>query len=711
MYQSVGDYEKAETHYHEALEIKLKALGENHPEIAQILNNLAFLYKVTGNYTQAENFFQQALTVRRTIFGESHPTVALNLYTLADLYVATGRSQEALKLMNQAAVITDQLVGQIFYIGSDSQRMAYLVRAREEMAAVLSLVLQYLMDHSEALQTGFTLLLRRKALGAEALATQQDAIVSGRYSELITEFQKLKTLRQQIIQKMLAGPGSEGLKRHRELLAELTVQKEQLESTLARQIPEMNLAQKLQGITPQVIATALPQNTALVEFVRLKIYNFLAKPLQGERYWEPAHYLAFILRNETPDDLKMIDLGDADVIDRMITAFRSAIMGEMERRGLFYGGEIAAEATVELEIGLQLRATVFDPLLPVLGDCHRLFLSPDGDLSRLPFEVLPTQNGRRLIDDYRISYLGVGRDVLRLGTQHSGQHTKSIVVADPNFDLASNPETSAEDQTDRIESSIDQQPASSNRRSKDFDRAGLHFSRLPGTRIEGEQVAALLGVAPIVADAVLEKTLKTINSPLILHIATHGFFLPDQKRDPNEEQIDFTLSSRGATNNWGRLSHGLENPLLRSGLALAGANTWLKGENLPPEAEDGLLTAEDVTSLDLLATDLVVLSACETGLGEVQVGEGVFGLRRAFVLAGAKTLVMSLWKVPDQQTQELMIDFYRRILMGEPRAEALRQAQLALKAKYPNPFYWGAFICQGEPGPLPIGIANEVLAP
>src|SRR5439155_11500639 len=125
------------------------------------------------------------------------------------------------------------------------------------------------------------------------------------------------------------------------------------------------------------------------------------------------------------------------------------------------------------------------------------------------------------------------------------------------------------------------------------------------------------------------------------------------------------------------------------------------GGDVPPEAEDGMLTAEDVSGMDLLATDLVVLSACETGLGDVRIGEGVFGLRRAFVVAGAKTLVMSLWKVPDAQTQELMPDFYRRLQNGEPRAEALRQAQLSLKARHPDPYFWGAFICLGEPFPLP----------
>jgi CHAT domain-containing protein len=230
------------------------------------------------------------------------------------------------------------------------------------------------------------------------------------------------------------------------------------------------------------------------------------------------------------------------------------------------------------------------------------------------------------------------------------------------------------------------------RRSRDLAKQYERFEALPGSRLEGEHVAGMLGVEPWLQGEALEAPLKACRSPRILHLATHGFFLEDQKRDP-DEQSPFAAPTL-------QRMVKIENPLLRAGLALAGANTFLAGETPPAEAEDGLLTAEDVMGLDLLDTELAVLSACDTGSGSVRSGEGVFGLRRAFTVAGAKTLVMSLWEVPDEQTRELMEDFYRRLLAGEPRAEALRQAQLAMKARYPDPFYWGAWICQGEPGAL-----------
>jgi CHAT domain-containing protein len=270
-----------------------------------------------------------------------------------------------------------------------------------------------------------------------------------------------------------------------------------------------------------------------------------------------------------------------------------------------------------------------------------------------------------------------------------------LIAVDPDFDLGENPITST-----NILDFIEEKKS---RISRDLDRSQIHFPRLSNTRVEGELVGDILGAQTWIEDQVLETRVKECKSPRILHIATHGFFLSNQPHNLNSgahddysEVINLQRSARIGFSDWKKI----ENPLLRSGLALAGANTWAKGGNLSAEAEDGILTAEDVTGMDLSKTELVVLSACDTALGDVLLGEGVFGLKRSFVLAGAKALVMSLWKVPDQQTKDLMLAFYSHLSQGRPRGDALRKARISIKKEYPNPYYWGAFICQGDPGPL-----------
>jgi CHAT domain-containing protein len=247
-------------------------------------------------------------------------------------------------------------------------------------------------------------------------------------------------------------------------------------------------------------------------------------------------------------------------------------------------------------------------------------------------------------------------------------YNKSLVIADPDFDLSSNETANSgivrnglfayapHGTVSEHESSFTQ--------SRDLDAKFLKFDRLSGTREEGRLIAELIGVTPIMDQKVLESKIKSYVSPKILHIATHGFFWPNQK---NNDSFNVTSFEKIKPNALSHLSADhLDNPMLRSGLALAGVNTWFKKRPLLKEAEDGILTAEDVSGWNLSSTDLVVLSACETGLGDIVTGEGVYGLRRAFVLAGAQTLVMSLLKVPDQQTKELMFDFYKRLLSGRP---------------------------------------------
>ena len=686
LYHQLGKYAAAEPLYLQALEVKQESLGEQHPGYATSLVNLGALYRNMGNYSAAEPSLQKALEIDRQILGEEHPHLVHILYNLALLYVATDRQEEGLTLIKQAAAIDDRMIGQIFSIGSESQRMAYLDSIQGRFDIFVSLVHKYFANSSDEITAAFELILRRKAIGAEVLAAQRDVVMGGQYPELAPKLNQLTNLRMQIAQKTLAGSGREDLQTHQQLLTEWNAKKDRLEAELAREIPEMNLERKLRAVDHALLVQAIPDQTALVEFVRFQDYEFKAIPARGESQRKSSRYLAFTVSSSKPKGMSMIDLGEAETIDRLIAQLRTYITHSDTENSRGLGLLPVDTRQSEFQaMGIELRKAIFDPILRSLENCKYLMLAPDGDLSRLPFEVLPTGQGRYLIDDYQISYLSTGRDLLRFGAETTIQPGEPLLVADPDFDLCSG---------DSRKSILTTPP-----KSRDLRQANLRFEKLPATRVEGERIANMLHISPWLEGDALEARLKTCRSPYILHLATHGFFLENQKENLQQDLRGLGavgLMSEGESR---RLSAaGLENPLLRSGLALSGANTWLENGTPPEDAEDGILTAEDVTGLDLLATELVVLSACETGLGEIQTGEGVFGLRRAFVLAGAKTMVMSLWKVPDKETQELMVEFYRRILQGQSRAESLREAQLTVRKNHPDPLYWGAFICQGDPG-------------
>ena len=683
-YIAAGDPTAAEPLFREAVATLRVRQAKDDPGYGAALNNLARWYKRRGDHAAAEPLLRQALAAREAAHGEDHPYVAVALGDLADLCAATGRFTEALALLTRILAIEDRAIGLAFAGSPEGHRLATLKRFSWGMEAFLSLVLQHFANDPTAVGSALDLVLRRKALSAEAAAVQQEVVLSSRYPELEAIFRELAEVRERLAQATLSSPGPAPLKGYRRRLRELRDQRDALEAELSRQVPEIRLERQLAARSCRQVAARLPEGSALIEFVYLGLRNFRASE------WGLCRYVAFVLPGGQPDQVQMIDLAEAGPIDLTIADFRASVAVDPHDRPErdIRRHRPGLTPSAQEQAGPALRSAVFDKLLPALGDSNRLLLAPDGDLARLPFEILPDADGRLLLEQYQISYLSCGRDVLRFGAASNRSPAEPLVVADPLFDLAADADASTPAVTTQ------------SRCSRDFKRSDYHFPRLPGTRQEGERVAELLGVQPWLESAALEARLKERRSPRVLHLATHGFFLTDQERDPNKEGRDLEMVGAEA-GSVGRLSGPLpENPLLRSGLALAGAQSWLNGKPLPPEAEDGLLTAEDVTGLDLLDTELVVLSACDTGLGEIRTGEGVLGLRRAFIVAGARTLVVSLWKVPDQQTQELMIDFYTRVLSGEGVADALRQAQLTVKEKYPDPYFWGAFICLGNPGPL-----------
>jgi CHAT domain-containing protein/tetratricopeptide (TPR) repeat protein len=689
LYLSMGKYEAAEPLLRDSLDTAGRVLGKQHPDYATCLHTFGAYYLTIGDYEAAEPLLRESLEILRLTTGEQHPYYVLFLSSLVCVLAVSDRTAEAFKLATESASLLDQVIAQVFSTGSESQRLAFLERIRHFTYLLLSLT-QLCPDSVIATRAAMDLVLRRKAIGTEALAIQRDTVLGGKYPALMEQLARLGTVKRQIAQKMLTGPRPDGIEMYRLQLSEWFAKRESLEAKLAREIPEMNLELQLNQANYEDIAHALPQDTALIEFVRFPFYNFEAVRARGEKSWEAPRYLVFVMRARAPETLVMIDLGDANQIDKLIRSFRMSVMpAQTESCDSFSRFNPAADIS-----GAALRAAVFDSVVPHLGGATRLFIAPDGELTRVPFEALSDGDGRNLIDKYHISYLTTGRDLLRFRHRTGSKSSSSVIIADPDFDLGS--ETIHRNNSARGSVTNRKSRATSGaRNSRDLFKEAGPFPRLKGTAEEGEKIAEALDVRAWLQERALEGSLKDTTSPRILHIATHGFFLANQQSNTAELVNSFT---DGNLNQIALPTK--ENYLLRSGLVLAGVNTWLAGGTPPQKAEDGILTAEDVSGLNLLATDLVVLSACETGLGALHASEGVYGLRRTFVLAGAKTLVMSLWNVPDEETKDLMIDFYARVLRGESRADALRNAQLKIKSTCPDPFYWGAFICQGDPGPL-----------
>lgn len=684
VYRSQGRYSGAETLYLEAAEVDRKALGEEHPLYATDLNNLGLLYCDMGKYQEAEDLLRKATGIWRATLGETHPDLSAALGNLAAVLVATGRPHEAVTFLREQAAVDEGLIGLVFGAASDWQRLSLLDTLKTNLYTFMSFAIQYAATLEGSAEECFALVLRRKGLGAEVLAVQRDAMLAGHYPALEVDIRALVSLRKDIARRATEGPGDEDPSTYRAQQSILEEQRERLEAILASQIPEMNMSNQLRKVDPHSVAAKLDKETALVEFILWSERHFGGVPARGEQTWSAPRYAAFVLHATPEYSLQIVDLGDAGTIDDLVGNLRSEIVGVESTRSVrdrpVAGTSWGAESF--LAAGRALYNAIFSPLLPALGECRRIFVAPDGELARVPFQVLPLDRERYLIDDYHISYLSTGRELLSRPVSLMGRAGVPLVAADPNFNLS---EAAPEEVT------------SDSKQQNEWRRTAYgqrYFADLPGTRAEGEQIAGLLGVEPLLRDAVLKSKLKECHSPFILHLATHGFFLPDPEYEP--------------VRNTGRWRAGgpatelltLVNPLLRSALALAGANTWLRGGVPPPEAEDGLLTAEDISGMDLVRTQLVVLSACDTGLGHIHTGEGVFGLRRAFRIAGARTLVISLWRIPDLPTNELMMSFYQPVLQGQGCADALRDAQLALRTKYPNPLYWAAFICEGDPGPI-----------
>jgi len=335
---------------------------------------------------------------------------------------------------------------------------------------------------------------------------------------------------------------------------------------------------------------------------------------------------------------------------------------------------------------------LWKPIEDALGGARRIYFSPDGALNLVSFPVIPIGNRRRLIDKYDVRVVTSTRDLVI--DNSAAASNSAVLIGDPRFELTEAQQRAAVHLTapEKSVEATSQASSGSGLRSEEL-RQKKNLAPLPATKLEIESIRSLLEkqgwkVKTFTGEQATEEAVKLAQGPRVLHVATHAFFLKDQAWTENPTSL-------------GSLQ-GYEDPMLRSGLFFAGAARVLRGEKPADDLEDGILSAYEATGLNLHGTELVVLSACETGRGQIANGEGVFGLWRALHQAGAQTVLMSLWSVPDRETQELMTLFYSKWLSGEVKQQALREAEMELhekvKARYgeDRPFYWGGFILVGR---------------
>jgi CHAT domain-containing protein/Tfp pilus assembly protein PilF len=689
LYSRQDRYSDAEFLYRRALTIYEKSLGPDHPVVTFPLNNLSVLYREQGKPADGEPLARRSLTIAEKALGPDHPHVAAGLTNLAVLEIALDRPKAALPLMRRTLLIDDHTIENVFSFSSEREKFVFLGTVVPGFDMLQNLVLQKLPGDPEAVRVALDAILRRKGLVLEALSREQRLLLTSDNPKAAETAQYLRDTASRLASLTMAGQGkvSPGV------LKTLEREKGRLEAELARLSEAYRVDWRSRRGDSDQIARALKPGSVLLEFVGFRMYDFYTKDTK-ER-WGGYCYVAFVLPAGQEAKPTLVYLGEADLIDRAIREFRQEV--EQAPELIPQLGEAEAERRLR-EKGKRVYDLVIAPLRAVIGERDIWYVSPDGELNLIPFEVLPDEGGRYLVETHQVNYLSSGRDLLRFEAG-KGTGAEAMVLADPDYDQK---QTGRKVAASSTQDSLTLAMHGETQRSVDLRQAT--WSPLPGTRKEAEAIARELAgqkVRLYLKDQASEEAVKKVKAPRILHLATHGFFLNEQDRSAWLKDTERGLTLSDAEQRPMPLPPGIENPLLRSGLALAGANRL---EEATGEGEDdGILTALEISGISLWGTDLVVLSACETGVGETRRGEGVFGLRRAFQLAGARTVVMSLWSVPDEETAALMKDFYRQLKGGTSKAQALREASLGLmrsrreKAGAAHPFYWGAFVSVGEP--------------
>jgi CHAT domain-containing protein/tetratricopeptide (TPR) repeat protein len=708
LWHESGRYADAERLYAQALGIFETYAGPGSPDVARSLNNIAFLWKQTGEYDRADQALRRAIAVQEAVFGSRHPAVAASLNNLAYVQIARGNMAEADALMQRAIAINEaagpaqakslaeNLVGmsEIKLAEHDNARACrFAGRAFElrrslfrhavttfiERVAILNSLqlkrdaafyMSVLLDSPHGAEVNAEaiagVVLNTKGMITDVMAARTWAVMNSVHITACKDSLDAISIAAQDLRRETTSANSAAV-------ARLQLERDRLEGEIASRQASLSEHREVGDVSADGVSAALPAGYVLVEYVK---YDHRFGPTATE-----PRYLACLFA--AGRSVRVVSLGPANPIDSLVARYREYFLSPRTRKAADYE-----------RISSELVRLIWLPFAPLLSGNLTVILAPDGDLNLISFAGLRDVAGRYLIEDYSIHYCGSGRDLLR----HPGDTEAGyglLAMGDPAFG------GSAWAEDNPAETSIGGRLLAWLRNTFSDAAAAPQrapLPRLPGTRQEVTAICSLwqsASVEPLMScyglDASEYAFRHYAGGKRIVYVATHGYSL----RDSIAAQPDVHVWNGDDPCYVG------SNPLALSGLVLAPGQTGLgKPEARANSSErDGLLSAEDIAALDLMSADLVVLSACETGLGTVISGEGVYGLRRATLIAGARSVISTLWSVDDQSTAALMSRFFAR--RGDNIPEMLRAVQLeqlrAVQAsgKLDDPFTWAPFVVAG----------------
>ena len=651
LYTQTERYDEAERYLQRALDIRKKALGEDHPRVATVLNNLGATYMVQHKYDAALECFNEALAISEKTLGSEHPDAAGVLENIASVHRLQGDWSESLSVYRRAFNIHRQNLMANGRSLSEDNALSYSLELHDATGRYLS---AYLAADDAAAKANETThvadaLLQAKGQVSDVMFERTRAIVSERDIEVQGLAKALQASHNELSNLFVQGPGSDAAS-YRTQVDSLTALIRSQEGQLAGKSASFRRWRDAQDVSLTRVREQLPDKTALVEYVQYQSVS---------RDTVLAAYAALIIAHDA--EPLVTDLGPASEIDAAVAKYR---------RHMQFVTEMGAPTDADLDdyfaVADVLYQKVWGPFADEVAGSDMIVICPDGALSLVAFSALPEDRGRFLLERSSIHYLSAARDLLR-STDKSTASNGLLAIGDPDYDAGEGAKAGDVSSAEACDVSH-----------------LLPVSPLPASRTEVERVAATWDASDRGASAVFvggdatEAALKdNAAGARVVHLATHGYYIS-------------TTCGSGAGDT------AMRNPLLLSGLFLSGANQRRAGGG----GEDGVLTAIEVSSLDLDACELVVLSACETGVGEPEAGEGIYGLRRSFQMAGAATVVSALWSVADQDAARFASELYGA--GDEPLVSRLNELQLRTidelrdSGRPAHPVRWAAFVAQGD---------------